>query len=289
MNIAIASGKGGTGKTTIATSLAHALAQAQISTQFYDCDVEAPNAHIFLHPSLSQEEKVELLVPEVNEEKCTSCGKCASVCQYNAILILGKPLIFPELCHSCGACLHACPESAITETPKQIGKLASGLTPDNIHFHHGLLDIGQPMAVPIISQLKQNLSTQKDQINIIDAPPGTSCPVVETIRNTDFVILVSEPNPFGLHDLKLAHQLVQELNLPTGLVINKDEPGFSQLEEYCQENHLEILMRIPFKKEYSHQISEGKLLDQLDPTLNTQFTELIKTIENKIHQSKDPA
>ena len=289
MNIAIASGKGGTGKTTIATSLAHALAQAQIPTQFYDCDVEAPNAHIFLHPSLSQEEKVELLVPEVNEEKCTSCGKCASVCQYNAILILGKPLIFPELCHSCGACLHACPESAITETPKQIGKVASGFTPDNIHFHHGLLDIGQPMAVPIISQLKQNLSTQKDQINIIDAPPGTSCPVVETIRNTDFVILVSEPNPFGLHDLKLAHQLVQELNLPTGLVINKDEPGFSQLEEYCQENHLEILMRIPFKKEYSHQISEGKLLDQLDPTLNTQFTALIKTIENKIHQSKDSA
>ena len=120
-------------------------------------------------------------------------------------------------------------------------------------------------------------------------PPGTSCPVVETIRNTDFVILVSEPNPFGLHDLKLAHQLVQELNLPAGLIINKDEPGFSQLEEYCQNNQLDILMRIPFKKEYSHQISEGKLLDQLDPTLNTQFTTLIKTIENKIHQSKDSA
>ena len=289
MNIAIASGKGGTGKTTIATSLAHALAQTQISTQFYDCDVEAPNAHIFLHPSLTQEEKVELLIPQVNEEKCTSCGKCASVCQYNAILILGKPLIFPELCHSCGACLLACPESAITEVPKQIGKLASGFTPDHIHFHHGLLDIGQPMAVPIISELKQHLSTQFDHINIIDAPPGTSCPVVETIRNTDFVILVSEPNPFGLHDLKLAHQLVQELNLPAGLIINKDEPGFSQLEEYCQNNQLDILMRIPFKKEYSHQISEGKLLDQLDPTLNTQFTTLIKTIENKIHQSKDSA
>jgi MinD superfamily P-loop ATPase len=289
MNIAIASGKGGTGKTTIATSLAHALAQTQISTQFFDCDVEAPNAHIFLHPSLTQEEKVELLIPQVNEEKCTSCGKCASVCQYNAILILGKPLIFPELCHSCGACLLACPESAITEVPKQIGKLASGFTPDHIHFHHGLLDIGQPMAVPIISELKQQLSSQSDHINIIDAPPGTSCPVVETIRNTDFVILVSEPNPFGLHDLKLAHQLVQELNLPAGLIINKDEPGFSQLEEYCQGNHLDILMRIPFKKEYSHQISEGKLLDQLDPTLNTQFTTLIKTIENKIHQSKDSA
>ncbi len=289
MNIAIASGKGGTGKTTIATSLAHALAQTQISTQFYDCDVEAPNAHIFLHPSLTQEEKVELLIPQVNEEKCTSCGKCASVCQYNAILILGKPLIFPELCHSCGACLLACPESAITEVPKQIGKLASGFTPDHIHFHHGLLDIGQPMAVPIISELKQKLSSQSDHINIIDAPPGTSCPVVETIRNTDFVILVSEPNPFGLHDLKLAHQLIQELNLPAGLIINKDEPGFSQLEEYCRDNHLDILMRIPFKKEYSHQISEGKLLDQLDPTLNTQFTTLIKTIKNKIHQSKDSA
>jgi MinD superfamily P-loop ATPase len=173
--------------------------------------------------------------------------------------------------------------------PKQIGKLASGFTPDHIHFHHGLLDIGQPMAVPVISELKQQLSSQPDHINIIDAPPGTSCPVVETIRNTDFVILVSEPNPFGLHDLKLAHQLVQELNLPAGLIINKDEPGFSQLEEYCRENNLDILMHIPFKKEYSHQISEGKLLDQLDPTLNTQFTALIKTIENKIHQSKDSA
>ena len=289
MNIAIASGKGGTGKTTIATNLAKALSQQNISTHFYDCDVEAPNAHIFLNPTFNQKQNVELLVPEVDEEKCTSCGKCAQVCQYNAILILGKPLIFPELCHSCGACMLACPENAITEIPKKIGTTESGTTPNNIHFHRGLLDIGQPMAVPIISELKQLLSPQPNQINIIDAPPGTSCPVVETIRNTDYVILVSEPNPFGLHDLKLAHQLVQELNIPTGLVINKNEPGFPQLEEYCQENHLDILMHIPFKKEYSQHISEGKTLDQLDPTLQEKFITIFEKIKTSLAHQKDQA
>ena len=284
MNIAIASGKGGTGKTTISTSLALSLIHQNKSINFIDCDVEAPNAHIFLQPTLSLQEDVNLFIPNVIDDKCTGCGLCSNICEFNAIIMLGKlPLIFPELCHSCGGCTLACPEKALIEEPISIGKIESGKILQNSCFSHGILDIGQPMAVPVIAQLKET-AAQNNQINIFDSPPGTSCPVVETLRNNDYIILVTEPNPFGLHDLKLAHQLTSQLKIPTGIIINKDEAGFNELENFCSQNKIPILMRIPFKKEYSQAIAKGLPLVEFDPSLSKKFVNMYNTIKERITQ-----
>ncbi len=233
MIIAVASGKGGTGKTTVATSLALSLAEDSAGLLFLDCDVEEPNAALFLKPAIEPGEEVGIQIPKVDYDRCTFCGRCAEVCVWHAIAVVGKKvLIFPELCHGCGSCTLNCPEGAIHEVLHGVGSLQAGQA-GPIAFGHGILNVGQAMAVPIIRQLKaKHLVGGRNGVTILDASPGTSCPVVETMRGADFVLLVTEPTPFGLHDLRLTVQVARdELGLPVGVVVNRDGVGDAGVDE----------------------------------------------------------
>ena len=286
MIVAVASGKGGTGKTTIATSLARVLVDLEQEVSFLDCDVEAPNAHLFLQPDFQHTKNVDILIPQVNIERCTACGRCAEICQYHAIVVLGqKTLVFPELCHGCGSCTLECPENAITELPEKLGILETGLTPHGIQFGRGLLDVGEPMAVPVIHQLKKWQPPQDASISIWDSPPGTSCPVVESIRGADYLLLVTEPTPFGLHDLKLAAQLATELEIPAGVVINRDGIGDNQVEAFCQQMDIPILMRIPLDRGIGAGIAQGKTLIDIRPAYKSCFQEMYIQIRDGVRQN----
>ena len=290
--IAVASGKGGTGKTTVATSLALSLAGLVQTTEpeanrplFLDCDVEAPNAHLFLKPELNMRKEVGNLIPQVDEALCSHCGKCSEVCQYHAIAVLGKKtLVFPQLCHGCGSCTLVCPEGAISEVLDVMGLLEQGPALEAIHFGRGILDIGEPMAVPVIRQLKAWVKPQPGQWVVIDASPGSSCPVVEAIRGADFLVLVTEPTPFGLHDLRLAAEMGRKLALPAGVVINRDgisgaEAGFGdQVEAYCREQGLPVLMRIPFERTIAEGIAAGRNLVEIHPEMRADFIEMASRI-----------
>ena len=281
MRIAVASGKGGTGKTTVATSLALSLASdsTRPSPLFLDCDVEAPNAHLFLRPTFERRQEVGILIPRVDEAKCTHCGKCAEVCQYHAIAVLGKKvLVFAQLCHGCGSCALICPEHAISEVPDVMGVLEFGTTRAGIVFARGVMNVGEPMAVPVIRQLKKWIAPQPNQIVIMDAPPGTTCPVVESVRSADFLLLVTEPTPFGLHDLKLAAQIARELNLPAGVVINRDGIGDAGVEEFCAAERLPILMRIPFDRAIAEGIAQGQTLVDMRPECLSSFQSLFNQV-----------
>ncbi len=280
MIIAVASGKGGTGKTTVATSLAVSLAEIGKTVACLDCDVEAPNAHIFLRPVFDQEKRVRVLIPQVDDSVCSGCGRCAEVCQFHAIVVLaGKPLVFPELCHGCGSCTLNCPEDAITEIPRELGVLQSGLTPEHIRFAHGILHIGEPLVVPLISQLKGWQDLLHSPVTVIDAPPGASCPVVESLRGADVVLLVTEPTPFGLHDLRLAVELTRVLDIPAGIIINRDGIGDAGVEDYCRQNDLPILMRIPFERKIGAGLASGQSLVEIDPAYLSLFQDLYTQIE----------
>ncbi|MFL7890726.1 MAG: 4Fe-4S binding protein, partial [Anaerolineales bacterium] len=247
------------------------------------CDVEAPNAHLFLQPEFQHSKNVDILIPNVDIERCTACGRCAEICQYHAIVVLGqKTLVFPELCHGCGSCTLECPENAITEIPDKLGLLEAGLTPDGIRFARGLLDVGEPMAVPVIHQLKKWQPQQNTGISIWDSPPGTSCPVVESIRGADYLLLVTEPTPFGLHDLKLAAQLATELDIPAGVVINRDGVGDNQVEIFCQQMDIPILMRIPFDREIGAGIAQGKALIDIRPAYKSRLQEMFVQIRDRV-------
>ncbi len=294
MRIAVASGKGGTGKTTVATSLALCLAADRTRTQpaarldpplFLDCDVEAPNAHLFLKPTFERRQEVGLLIPHVDEARCTHCGKCAEVCQYHAIAVLGKKvLVFPQLCHGCGSCTLICPEHAISEVSDVMGVLESGVADRGIHFARGVMNVGEPMATPIIRQLKKWAvpTLRADQIVILDASPGTSCPVVESVRGADFLLLVTEPTPFGLHDLKLAVQVGRELDLPMGVVINRDGIGDGGVDEFCAAEGLPVLMRIPFDRAIAEGVARGRPLVDIRPEYAERFRQMFTQIAPKM-------
>ncbi len=256
MIISVASGKGGTGKTTIATSLALFLSEeGWKKMQFLDCDVEEPNAHIFLKPQIDRSEPVNLLIPKVDEGKCTYCGECARVCAYNAIVVLKREaLVFPELCHGCGGCSLLCPESAISEEKRGIGVVEEGRV-GSIRFVQGRLNIGEPMATPLIRSLKRKINPEG--ITIIDVPPGTSCPVIEAVHKSDFCILVTEPTPFGLNDLKLAVETMKKLKIDHGVVINRANIGDDKVKEYCNKESVPIIAEIPYDRNVAVLYSSG--------------------------------
>jgi MinD superfamily P-loop ATPase len=276
MRVTIASGKGGTGKTTLATSLALHLARSGGKPPlFLDCDVEAPNAHLFLQPTVEAYQDVPIPIPHIDQHACVHCGECAEACQFHAIAVIGnQTMVFPQLCHGCGSCTLLCPQLAITEQPSVIGVLEQGYTREGIRFGRGLLNTGEPMAVPIIRQLKQWLAPQPTQDVIIDAPPGTSCPVVETMRGSDVVLLVTEPTPFGLHDLRLAIAVTRELNIPAGVIINRDGSGYHQVDAFCAAEGLPVLLRIPFDRALAAGIARGTPLVDVRPAWGDSFQQL---------------
>lgn len=279
MRITVASGKGGTGKTTIATSLVLSLTELGTLPIFLDGDVEAPNAHLFLHPDFEKRQEVAIQIPQVDESKCISCGRCAEVCQYHAVVMMGKKtLVFPQLCHGCGSCARVCPEQAIQETPQTIGVLECGPARSGILFAQGVLNIGEPMAVPVIRQLKRWLEPRPGQFEILDAPPGTSCPVVESMRGADFILLVTEPTPFGLHDLRLAVEVAHELNIPVGVVINRDGLGDDHIDEFCRSAQIPILMRVPFERVIAEGVAQGKTLMDIHPQYFSSFRQLLREV-----------
>lgn len=280
MIVSVASGKGGTGKTLVAISLALSL---ENEMQFLDCDVEEPNAHIFLKPVIDRRDIVSIPIPQVDEGKCTFCGKCADVCAFNAIAVLPKKvLVFLELCHGCGACSYLCPESAIAEAGREIGIVEMGHS-GQIEFIHGKLSVGEAMAPPVIRKVKGHIDPQKTVI--IDVSPGTSCPVVEAVRGSDFCLLVTEPTPFGLNDLALAVEVIRKLGIPCGAVVNRDTLGYNKIDEYCDAEGLPILLRIPLDTEIARLYSRGiplvEGMPQWQPAFRTLFQDMSEIVSRQ--------
>lgn len=259
MHIAVASGKGGTGKTLIAVNLAQVIPEAI----YADCDVEEPNGHLFLKPVLTKNELVHLAIPKIEENRCTLCGTCMRVCQYNAIITGKKAIVFPELCHGCGSCSFHCPTQAIKETLRPIGAVSSGLYQNGL-FYQGTLEIGEPMAPPVIKAVRKSILPNTH--TILDAPPGTSCPMVATIKKVDYVLLVTEPTPFGLHDLILAIDTLKKLNTEHfGVVINKASNSDNLITDYCQKNNINVLTKIPHSLEIAKAYAQGKSIVAFAP------------------------
>ncbi len=274
MIISIASGKGGTGKTTVATNLAVSLGS---NVQILDCDVEEPNAHLFIRPTFEEAKTITTPVPKVDMDKCTLCGKCGEICQFKAIVVVAETVLpFHELCHSCGGCMEVCPEKAITETGREIGVIEKG-NKNGLEFVHGKLRIGEAMSPPLIRKVREY--TRPDMLTIIDAPPGTSCPVIASMKDADFVLLVTEPTPFGLHDLKLAVEAVKILGIPHGLVINRSDMGDDKVMAYAEQEDLPILMEIPFDRRIAEAYSRGEMIVEAMPEWKDRFSELYLRIE----------
>ena len=309
MIITVASGKGGTGKTMVAVNLALVAASQRPGVQaasgdakmlsrydtrplLLDCDVEAPNVHLFLRPTITGQEEVVLPVPEINFERCTFCVRCAEACRYNALAVVREQvLLFSELCHGCGTCSLVCPEGAVREVPEVIGLIEEGAasTPlADLDFAHGVLEVGRAIAPPVIRQLKRRI--RSDGLVIIDASPGTSCPVVEALKGADFALLVTEPTPFGLHDLRLMVEVAREVGasgrtpLPVGVVVNRDGIGDEKVDEYCQSERIPILMRIPFDRRIAEVYSEGGLVIEALPEYRDQFRELYQRIREEVNK-----
>jgi MinD superfamily P-loop ATPase len=275
--ICIASGKGGTGKTTIATNLAVSL---DGGVQLLDCDVEEPNAHLFMQPQINQTEIVAIPVPEVDLDRCDFCGECGEICQFSAITVIGKKVLtFPELCHSCKGCMMVCPREAISERGRALGVLETGSS-GSVEFVHGLLRVGEAMSPPLINRVKEHIDPER--IAIIDAPPGTSCPVIVAMKGSHFAILVTEPTPFGLNDLKLAVGAVRTLEIPLGIIINRCDVGDDQVATYAREEGIPILMEIPNDRKIAEAYSRGIMMVDMKPEMKDRFRAVYKRITELI-------
>jgi MinD superfamily P-loop ATPase len=284
MRIAIASGKGGTGKTTVATNLAVVAARQRSGVVYADCDVEEPNGHLFLRPEIEATETVHVLVPKVDRARCTACGSCSAICRYSAIVqVKDQVLLYPELCHSCGGCWLVCPVEAVEPVERPIGELQRGRA-GAVRFVQGTLEVGQARSVPLIEAVKAALDDRggsqvsERPLALLDAPPGTSCPVVETVRGCDYVVLVAEPTPFGLHDLKLAVEMVRTLRLPFGVVVNRASVAPGAMQDYCRGRGIPVLAEIPDDRSLAEAYARGEMIVEALPHYAEVFSRVVARV-----------
>jgi len=281
--LAVASGKGGTGKTTVAVSLARVAAGLPgPPVRLLDCDVEAPNAALFLNPSLDRRRETGLLVPRLDEERCTLCGRCVEVCVTSAWVLAGGRLHLAEdLCSGCGSCVHQCPEKALSDRLRRLGELRAG-TAGELAFAEGRLEVGQGRATPIIHELKKWQAEGGERV-ILDAPPGSSCAVRETLRGADYALLVTEPSPFGLHDLEQVLEVARDLMaIPCGVIVNRSQGRDEAVEEFCRKRDLPVLARIPFRRELAEAYAEGRPLDESFPEIRETWRALLERLESEV-------
>jgi len=276
MIISIASGKGGTGKTLVTTNLAASLKNAEL----VDCDVEEPNSYLFF-PDLKITETSDctLSIPIIDEEKCTRCRACSEFCAYNALAVFPQQVLFFEgLCHGCGGCAIACPEDAISEGSRTIGQVFRA-TEGDVNLLWGELNLGEAMATPLIRAVKKKA---KGDLILIDSPPGTACPMIETVRDTDFCVLVTEPTPFGLYDLDIAVRVLKDMEIPCGVIVNRSGIGDRKVYDYCQKQNIPLLLEIPFSREIAELYSKGILFSRAIPSWKDEFANLISAIEELV-------
>ncbi|MFW5715416.1 MAG: ATP-binding protein [bacterium] len=293
MTISVASGKGGTGKTTVAVGLARALEQ---QVRLLDCDVEEPNSHLFLQVEERRREDFSIPVPRIDADRCTACGKCSAFCEYGALARLkDKLLVFDNLCHGCGGCRLVCPENAIREEPRPIGALVSAAVP-GVELLYGDLNSGEVLAPPLIRAVKRRGGVAASEAGaggdgpvIIDSPPGTTCPMVTAVKDSDFSLLVTENTPFGLHDLELAVQVLSDLDMPMGVVINRADIGRSDVEAFCRKKQIPVLMRIPYSRRIAEFYARGASIVDADPGLRAGFQEMYRSIESIVAGRVDAA
>jgi len=275
MILSIASGKGGTGKTTVAVNMALSLENVQL----LDCDVEEPNDHLLLQPTIEKIFAVYVRVPKVDLEKCDYCAKCAEFCAFNALFVANKQImVFPELCHNCGGCAIVCPRKAISEKKRKIGRVKKGFA-GGVELVFGELSVGEPMAVPVIREVKRQM--RDDRNVIVDSPPGTACPVVESVYGSDYCVLVTEPTPFGLYDLKIAVEVIEKLQIPFGVVVNQAGIGDRKVHEYCKENKIPLLLEIPYSRRIAELYSSGIPFVLEMPEWREKFQELFSAVERR--------
>lgn len=284
--LVVAAGKGGTGKTLLATSLALVLQQAYPGrVQFLDCDVEAPNGHLLLRPTLGPDQLVTVPVPVVDLDTCTRCGRCAAVCQNAAVAVIRDAvLVLPALCSGCGACSYICPAGAITESSRAIGVVNSGQTAEGIEFHTGCLQVGEARATPVSKAVKRHV--RSDYITVIDAPPGTACPMQEAVRDADYCVLVTEPTPFGRSDLEAAVETCRSVGTPCGVLINRDRSGYSGVDNYCAEAGLTLLGRIPQERRIAEAYSRGEALLGREPQWQRLLLEVLAVVFREIEEKR---